>query len=457
MARFLLAMWPFSGHVHPNLAVAHALRQDGHEVAFYTGASARTMVQREGFHVFPFQRVAQRIAGLLDGHNGNRSADVDSAELYHRLTEHYTAAHDAGPFAAARQFKAMYLDWFLGTVPDQVSDLQTILDEWQPSVLVCDPFMWGPTLILSETQSVPIAVFSYFAGCLLPGPDAPPFALGLPAPRNTRTRLLAGAAHSVRDLFSRDIRRRADDVRRAYGLQPLSMPVLEWAGQMPLYLVASAPEFDYQRADLPPSVQYVGPCLWDKPGSEPPPSWLADLPQEPPIVYVSEGTAQVRDPILLRAAVRGLKDLPVQVIITIGRHREIADLALGSLAPNIRIEQWVSHSDLFPKASLAVVHGGSGTVLSALEAGLPLVITARQWDQLENAQRVVEAGVGLRLAPSQCTPDRLRAAVERVLSEPSFRQNARNLAANLARYGGPNRAAELLETLGEHRLAAIAS
>jgi UDP:flavonoid glycosyltransferase YjiC (YdhE family) len=60
---------------------------------------------------------------------------------------------------------------------------------------------------------------------------------------------------------------------------------------------------------------------------------------------------------------------------------------------------------------------------------------------------VVEAGAGLRIAPNRCTPERLRAAVERVMNEPSFRDNARRLAGAFARSGGPARAAQLLEGL----------
>jgi len=75
------------------------------------------------------------------------------------------------------------------------------------------------------------------------------------------------------------------------------------------------------------------------------------------------------------------------------------------------------------------------------------VVVPTEWDKPENAQRVVEAGAGLRLSPRRLTPARLRAAVERVLAEPSFRQNARRLAADFRRYRGPARAAELLEGL----------
>ena len=44
-------------------------------------------------------------------------------------------------------------------------------------------------------------------------------------------------------------------------------------------------------------------------------------------------------------------------------------------------------------------------------------------------------------------PQRLREAVERVLNDPSYRQNAQRVATCLRRYGGPTHAAELLERI----------
>jgi UDP:flavonoid glycosyltransferase YjiC (YdhE family) len=56
--------------------------------------------------------------------------------------------------------------------------------------------------------------------------------------------------------------------------------------------------------------------------------------------------------------------------------------------------------------------------------------------------------VGLRLPPRRCTPERVRAAVLRLL-EGTFRENARRIARRLAAAPGPARAAELLEQLAK--------
>jgi UDP:flavonoid glycosyltransferase YjiC (YdhE family) len=96
---------------------------------------------------------------------------------------------------------------------------------------------------------------------------------------------------------------------------------------------------------------------------------------------------------------------------------------------------------------VVVTTGGSGTVLAMLQAGVPLVVVPAAWDQPENAWRVADAGAGIRLAPRQCTPARLRASVEAVLHNPTYRGNAGRLAAAFKRYGGAAQAAGLLEEL----------
>jgi MGT family glycosyltransferase len=236
-------------------------------------------------------------------------------------------------------------------------------------------------------------------------------------------------------------------IRRRYGLSAIDRSVTEFAGQMPLYLVPSSPECDYQRQDLPPTVHYVGPCLWDRPARTLPPEWLAQLAGDRPLVYVTEATIGTGEPFLLKAAAQALKDAPVQVVMTTGKQRDPAWLGLGAMPANMRVESYIPQSALLPNTSVMVTLGGSGGVLAALSAGVPLVIVPTEWDRPENAQRVMEAGAGLRLAADRCTPERLRAAIDRVLNEPSFRQNARRLGSAFARYGGPARAAELLEEL----------
>jgi MGT family glycosyltransferase len=429
MAKFLFTVWPFPGHVHPNVAIAHALCERGHEAAFYTGGSARASLEAEGLRCFPFRQMQEaRIEAIV------LALDALSLQWWR-----------------ARRRKALLREWLLETVEAQLEDLAAVLSVWRPDVVVCDPAMWGPLLVLQEIARIPLAIMSYVAACMLPGLDGPILGLPLPRTHGQLSRFGRRVLRSVVNVVAADVRRAADQFRARYSLSPIGTTVTAFAGQMPLYLVPSTPAFDRDRCDLPQSVRYVGPCQWDKPAGDSPAPWLADLPRDRAVVYVTEGTLHSKPPLLLRAALQGLSSLPIQVIATTGKHRDPANLGLGAIPPNARVERWVPHGDLLPHTDVVVTTGGTGTVLAALSEGVPLVVVPTAWDQPENAWRVAEAGAGIRLPARQCTPEQVRIAVDRVLSDPSFRQNACRLATDFARYGGPAQAADLLEDLAIHQ------
>ena len=425
MARFLFTVWPFPGHIHPNVAIARALQRRGHEAAFYTGKSLTASLENEGLRVFPFRSVDEQ-------HIEESVLRLDAMSLQ---------------WWRGAQRKKMLQQWLIGTVPGQLDDLKDVYEAWRPDVLVCDPAMWGPLLVIHETARTPLAVMSYVAACMLPGPEGPIVGLPLPRADTAAARFGHRVLRWIANAVSSDVRRSADALRARHGLQPIGTTVTAFAGKMPLYLVPSSPGYDRHRRDLPPSVQYIGPCQWDKPGSTAPPAWLTDLPRDLPIAYVTEGTMHSKEPRLLRASLEGLAGLPMRVIATTGKHRDPRSLELGVIPENARVERWVPHSDLLPRLDVLVTTGGTGTVLAALCAGVPQVIVPMAWDQPENAWRIAEAGAGIRIAPGDCTPENIRAAVDRVLTDDSFKRNARRLGAELARYGGADQAAELLEVL----------
>jgi MGT family glycosyltransferase len=424
VAKFLFTVWPFPGHIYPNLAIARDLHELGHEVAFYTGASVRAVLVGD-ILCFPFQRVEEAEVDRIV-----RALDALSLQWWR-----------------ARRRKELLREWLLGTVEKQLADLSAVLARWRPDVIVCDPAMWGPLLVLQESEHIPLAIMSYVAACMLPGTDGPILGLPLPQARGPMAALGRRALRTLFNVAAADVRRSANQLRARHRLPPIPTTVTDFAGQMPLYLVPSTPAFDRDRSDLPQSVRYVGPCQWDTLNGVSSASWLTELPPDRPVVYVTEGTLHSKAPLLLRAALQGLSTLPVQVIATTGRHRDPTGLGLAPIPPNARVESWVPHSELLPRTDVVVTTGGTGTVLGSLSAGVPLVVAPTAWDQPENAWRVVEAGAGIRLTPRHCTAKQVRSAVERLLSDRSYRRNARRLGADFARYRGAARAAELIEGL----------
>lgn len=423
MARILFATLPFAGCLHPHLAVARALSLRGHEVAIYSGASARSRVEREGLRFFPF----------------DPRLDAELHELI--LSPDAIGTHWQRPW----KVRAGLRRFFVGTIPFQVADLTALLGAWLPDAIACDPSIWAPFLVLGELRSLPVALLSYVPWCTLPGPDVPPMGLGLSRPTNRGARLVARLAGLVLARLREGIRRAASDVRERHGLPPLHGSVVDLTGRLPLFLVPSCREFDYGRRDLPAAVHYVGPLMWYPPDEAP--SFLDDLPRDQPWVHATEGTIHVQAPVVLRAAARGLAGASIQVILSTGGNREPAELDLGPPAANVRVVSWVNHGQLLPRIDVLVCTGGAGVVMAALHAGVPIVAVPTEWDHADTVRRLVEAGAGVRLSPRRCTPARLREAVDHVLRQPSYRDNARRLSRSLRERGGADRAAVLIEGL----------
>jgi UDP:flavonoid glycosyltransferase YjiC (YdhE family) len=91
-----------------------------------------------------------------------------------------------------------------------------------------------------------------------------------------------------------------------------------------------------------------------------------------------------------------------------------------------------------------ITHGGHGTVMKALIAGVPLVVVPLGRDQPGNAARVVHAGAGVRLRKN-ASVSALRAAIARVTEDPRYRAAARRMAARLAAERDDDRAIVELE------------
>ena len=181
-----------------------------------------------------------------------------------------------------------------------------------------------------------------------------------------------------------------------------------------------------------------------------PPSDIAEaLPdfwpgQDGPLVYVTFGTV-TRDTAVARAAfsaaIEAVNELPARVLVTTGG--ELPNDALPVVAPNVRIEHWVRQADILPHAEVVVCHGGSGTTIGALAAGVPLVLVPLFADQQTNAQVVDAAGAGVAVAyegdpvPAQralteTDIPRIREAVLAVMADESFRASAERIAAEMA-------------------------
>ncbi len=115
------------------------------------------------------------------------------------------------------------------------------------------------------------------------------------------------------------------------------------------------------------------------------------------------------------------------MLLTIGDRRDPAEL--GTLPRSVRVERWMPQAGVMAHASAMVGHGGSGSTLMALAAGVPLALVPLFVDGPSNARRVAELGAGIALERG---PDELAGAVAELLMDPGHRAAASAVAAEIS-------------------------
>jgi UDP:flavonoid glycosyltransferase YjiC (YdhE family) len=169
---------------------------------------------------------------------------------------------------------------------------------------------------------------------------------------------------------------------------------------------------------------------------------------ERPLLFLtlgSEAAAQGFFPDFYRALIGILASSGAELVVALGRAADPE--ALGPLPPGVRAERWVDQADVLRRASATVFHGGYGTMIGSLAAGVPLVgMPLFSIDQKFNAERIAAVGAGLAIDGPQDLGS-LSHTLQRMLSEPVFRDRATEFAQEIAALPPPAEAIPKIVTL----------
>ncbi|MFL5358774.1 glycosyltransferase [Archangium sp.] len=390
--RILFTTLPGSGHFHPLVPVAQALQQAGHEVAFASGEPIQKQVEAKGFRFFRAGGEFQQMGGP-DGM-------AKRAESIMRMPPEARREHMANMFGG--HFARMM-------APDVVA----LASGWRPDLLVRDSMEFGGA-IAAEHLGIPHA--SIQVGAALPQDYAHPLMVA-----------------------------RLNEVRATLGLPPDP----EQRALYPYLHLCFVPPH-YLGGTLPATAHFFQPAIFDQSGDERLPAWASQLGQNGrPVVYVTLGTVFNKVVHVLRTLVEGVREEPVDVVVTVGR--DIDPAALGPQPAHVHVERYIPQSLLFPQVDLAILHGGYNSTTAALDFGLPLVLVPIAADQPMNAARCKELGVARVVEPLSMTRESIREAVRDVLDTPSYRENARRFQREARALPGMARAVELLEKLAKEK------
>lgn len=422
MARILIGVMPFAGHVAPILAVVEQLVARGHRVRVYTGSRYLDQFKQVGATGIPWRH----------------APDFDEHDLH--------AAFPALPFRTGRRALLGNLEHvFVRSAAGQVADLREAYDAEPWDVMAGDQLCLGVALA-GELLGCPWASISLIP-LSLPSRDLPPAGLALQPAETIAGRLRDRLLRAASTVMTHGVQKAYEQTRAAVGL-PVAAERLDRAWWSPYLICATGvPALEYPRRDLPPQVHFVG--ALQRPlaarRAQHPPWWGDVLAAELPVVHVTQGTLHTEPTELLKPTLTALADENLLVVAVTGRPG-VTTLPFPVPA-NARVADVLPYPELLPLVSVMITNGGWGGVLAALAHGVPLIVAGGDIDKPEIAARVAASGAGIDLRTGRPRPAAIARAVDAVGEDRLFRVNAARVAAQLTQHDGVREVAQLIERL----------
>ncbi|MCX5203227.1 DUF1205 domain-containing protein [Streptomyces sp. NBC_00237] len=168
------------------------------------------------------------------------------------------------------------------------------------------------------------------------------------------------------------------------------------------------------------------------------PQWLLEEPRRPRVCVSLGVTTRERSKeghIPLVELLQGLAELDAELVVT-ANAQQLA--SLGTLPENVTAIDYVPLTLLLPSCAAILHHGGGGTFTAAVTHSVPqLIAPGVQGDFLDTARYVEERGAGLVVDTPRFTVAAVRDQLDRILTEPGFREGATLLRQDLLDQPGP--------------------
>jgi UDP:flavonoid glycosyltransferase YjiC (YdhE family) len=313
--------------------------------------------------------------------------------------------------------------------------LVEIFDELAPDVIVEDNVVAFPALAGSRRPWVRIVSCN---PAELKDPSVPPFSSGYPVADRSgwpafldEVRRTHGAMWADFDAFCRE---RGDDGLRFGPLGPDFTSESPW-----LNLYSYPAEADYDRSrPLPPTWHRLDSTVRAPEGTWALPDHLRE--RDGALIYLSLGSLGSADVALMQRLVDLLATTEHRVIVSKG---PLADQI--TLHDNQAGEAFLPQPAILPQVDLVITHGGNNTVTEAFHHGKPMIVLPLFWDQVDNAQRVDETGLGRRLPTYDFRDEELTDAIDELLADQALAARLMAMSARIQASGGTVRAADLIE------------
>lgn len=393
MAHIAFLSIPYAGHINPTLGVAEELVARGHRATYPVPAEYRSRVEEVGARAIVCDPHIDGFGETTPFDDANRYTTADFVRLLESLLQHAVA---------------------------QISAWTRALTIDRPHVVVHDVSCWAGRLLAARWRVPAIRCQPLLAwrGNWWTDHDYVDF--------DRHDDAVVRVTRAVHRL----VRRMGSD---------LTVPRLMADDEEPT-LVFLPREFQHGGDAFSGQFHFVGPCLGARRFQG---TWRG--PGDRPVVLVALGTVHNRRPELFQNCLRAIAGTPWHGVVATGDG--VDPERLGPVPDNVEISRSVPQTEVLKAASVFLNHGGMGSIMESLAFGVPVIAVPQMAEQRANADRIVELGLGRRLAPADTGPEALRATVAAVLADPDLRSRVAAMREVIRSAGGAPAAADVVEAL----------
>jgi UDP:flavonoid glycosyltransferase YjiC (YdhE family) len=427
---------PFDGHARPVLRIAGELLKRDFEASFISGKEWEEKAKAMGLEHYvsiPSGLPPEMQASLqVQPPELSKQCDDMGAIFLSRMKHNYQA------------ISKLFLDKMKHNYRVLIELLEQIheRDPKRPIIILNDstymgvlPLMLGAPLPKGFTvrpKTIHLRVASYSATSV----DTGPYGAALPPDSSesgrARNKLLENLM--LQGPWAPVVERQTQ-VLQELGVTdpPTDTPQDTWYLKHDAVVQMCPPSLEYPRSDVAAHVKFAG-CISPQRHPQPlaadfmyPHWWEEVTNREKKVVMVTQGTV-ITNPhdlvIPVTEALAAREDL--LVVIILGKRG--AKLPESVIIPsNTRVIDYLSYDALLPYAFVFVMNGGYGGAMQGVAHGVPMVIAGAVLDKAEVAMRAAWAGVAVNLGVGSPSVERVRGAVERVLTDPRFHRRAEEI------------------------------
>jgi len=177
---------------------------------------------------------------------------------------------------------------------------------------------------------------------------------------------------------------------------------------------------------------FTGPCLSVRAGGANDFAWDR-VDETKPLVYISMGTLYYQDPSFFTHCIKTFTDTNYQIIMSVGRETNIADL--GEIPDNIVIGNYVPQLEILDRASAFITHGGMNGISEAIFYRTPMILMPKTIEQQMNAVRIEQLNAGFCMKETGNSEDILD-NLEKLLNDEKYLQGVEEIRTSFVEAAG---------------------